>query len=267
MQPGKVMLSCGTAWVVLAVIDDLEVGLRSGTAIGRHVVDGRWGALRSIGAVGSTLEWLIDNVWGGRAAGADRADLYAAINEGAARAAPGAGGLLCYPLAGGHGAGFGPARGGFVGLSLPHTRDDMARAVMEGIAFELRWAISEMRQAGIDIAELRMVGGAARSNVWPQIVADVTAIPVVLPAMSQAASRGAAILAGTAVGIFSDPQAGFAAFRGAETNLVPDPAVRQLYDDTFATYQELSTALTGRTSRPIAKPQSPTPITEESQNG
>jgi xylulokinase len=189
------------------------------------------------------------------------------INAGAARAAPGAGGLLCYPLAGGHAAGFGPACGGFVGLSLPHTRDDMARAVMEGIALELRWAISEMRQAGIDIAELRMVGGAARSNIWPQIVADVTAIPVVLPAMSQAASRGAAILAGTAIGIFSDPQAGFAAFRGAETSLAPKSAVRQLYDDTFATYQELSAALTGRTSRPIAEPQSPTLILEESQDG
>jgi xylulokinase len=267
MQPGKVMLSCGTAWVVLAVVDDLEVGLRSGLAIGRHVLDGRWGAMRSIGAVGSSLEWLIDNVWGARAAGADRADLYAAINAGAARAAPGAGGLLCYPLAGGHAAAFGPARGGFIGLSLPHTRDDMARAVMEGIAFELRWAVTEMRQAGIEVAELRMVGGAARSNIWPQIVADVTAIPVVLPAMSQAASRGAAILAGTAVGIFSDPQAGFAAFRGAEMSLTPESAVRQLYDDTFATYQELSAALTGWTSRPIAKPQPPTFVLEESQDG
>ena len=267
MQPGKVLLSCGTAWVVLAVIDDLEVGLRSGTAVGRHVLDGFWGALRSIGAVGSSLEWLIDNVWGGRAASAGRADLYAAINAGAARAAPGAGGLLCYPLAGGHAASFGPAYGGFVGLSLPHTRDDMARAVMEGIALELRWAVSEMRQAGIDVAELRMVGGAARSHIWPQIVADVTAIPVVLPAMSQAASRGAAILAGTAVGLYRDPQAGFAAFQGAETSLVPDPAVRQLYDDMFATYQELSTALTDRTSRPIAKSQPPNPILEESQDG
>lgn len=253
MQPGKVMLSCGTAWVVLAVIDDIEVGLRSGTAIGRHAVNGLWGALRSIGAVGSTLEWLIDNVWCGRAARADRTDLYAAINAGAARAAPGAGGLLCYPLAGGHAASFGPARGGFVGLSLPHTRDDMARAVMEGIACELRWAVTEMRQAGIDVAELRMVGGAARSNVWPQIVADVTAIPVVLPSMSQAASRGAAILAGTAVGVFRDPQAGFAAFRGTETNLAPDPACRELYEDMFAAYQELSEALVDRASNPAAR--------------
>jgi sugar (pentulose or hexulose) kinase len=143
----------------------------------------------------------------------------------------------------------------------------MARAVMEGIAFELRWAGTEMSQAGIEVAELRMVGGAARSNIWPQIVADVTAIPVVLPAMSQAASRGAAILAGTAVGIFSDPQAGFAAFRGAEMSLTPESAVRQLYDDTFATYQELSAALTGWTSRPIAEPQPPTFFLEESQDG
>ncbi len=245
MRPGKVLLSCGTAWVILAVVEDLRAALRSRAGIGRHVIENRWGVMRSLGAVGSSLEWLVDRVWGGGSAPGTREEIYSALNAGVARSRPGAGGLLCYPLAGGHAASFGLARGGFLNLSLVHSRDDMARAVMEGTACELRWAIAEMGRARIDVTELRMVGGAARSPVWPQIVADVTGVPVTLPGMSQAASRGAAILAGVGVGLFPDPEAGFAAFQGVEAHLPPNATNRQLYDHHFASYQMLGEKLNG----------------------
>jgi xylulokinase len=244
-RPGRVLLSCGTAWVTLAVPESLEVGLRSGMSVSRHAAQGRWGALRSLGGVGASLEWLIDQVWGGHAAGTERSDVYRAINAGAARSAPGAQGLLFYPLAGGHAAGFGPSRGGWIGLSLSHSRDDLARAVMEGTAFELRWAIQEIRQAGVQVGELRMVGGAAESAVWPQIVADVAGLPVVLPTVRQAASRGAAILAGVGAGIFADPETGFAAFQGQETRLEPLAENCALYETAFYTYQHVYWELAG----------------------
>jgi xylulokinase len=111
-RPGRTLLSCGTAWVMLAVPESLEVGLRSSMAISCHAILGRWGAIRSLGVVGTSLEWLLDHVWGGQDAGEKRAELYAVINQGVARTAPGAGGLLFFPLAGGHASGYGPARGG-----------------------------------------------------------------------------------------------------------------------------------------------------------
>jgi len=135
-----------------------------------------------------------------------------------------------------------------VGLSLSHSRDDMARAVMEGTAFELRWSVEEMRHVGVEVTGLKMVGGAARSSVWPQIVADITGFPVTLPAIKQAASRGAAILAGVGVGLFPDPEAGFVAFRGEETHLEPACANRVQYDGVFVTYQEVFGLLTDRLS-------------------
>jgi len=192
-----------------------------------------------LGGVGTSLEWLLDNVWGGKDAGERRERLYDAVNEGVARSSAGANGLLFYPLAGGHAATIGTGRGGFIGLSLSHSRDDMARAVMEGIAFELRWAVQEIREAGVEVAELRMVGGAAESSVWPQIVADITGVPVTLPTVKQAASRGAAILAGVGAGLFPDPEAGFVAFRGKETRLEPSAENRNLYDDSSARYQQI----------------------------
>jgi sugar (pentulose or hexulose) kinase len=235
-EPGAVLLSCGTAWVVLVALDDPAAAFRSGMAVGPHVRDGLWGAIRSLGGLGASMEWLLDMVWGD-AAGAGRAARYAELNEAAARSAPGAGGLLCFPLAGGHASGFGPAPGGFLRLSLGHTRGDLVRAVMEGAAFELRWMLEQLAESDTGVAELRMVGGAARSPVWPQIIADVIALPVVLPAMHDAACAGAAILAGVAAGCFSDPAAGYAAFGSSEKRLRPDPALRSLYDAAFADYR------------------------------
>ena len=208
-QPGKVLLSCGTAWVLLAVPESLEIGRQSGMSLSRHAVAGRWGAIRSLGGVGASLEWLMRNAWAGAS--------YAEVDAGAARSPLGANGLFCRPLSGGHMSN--AERGGFYGLNLAHTRDDLARAVMEGIAYELRWALAELAAHGVAAHELVMVGGAAKSPLWPQIVADVTGLPVVLPSVDEAAARGAAILAGVGAGIFADAESGLAAFRGQETQL------------------------------------------------
>ena len=215
--------------MLLAVPESLAVGRRSGMALSCHAVAGRWGAIRRLGAVGASLEWLADNVWanrqpvpwlrqdrladgpGARGQGPGgqepRSALYEAINAAAARSEPGARGLLFFTLAGGHSGSYGLAQGGFVGLQLTHTRDDLSRAVMEGIACELRWALDEIRAAGVAVRELKMVGGAARSPIWPQIVADVTATPVEVPAITEAASWGAAVLAGIGAGVFANADA------------------------------------------------------------
>lgn len=241
--PGPVLLSCGTAWVILAVPTSLAIGLRSGMAMSCHAAQGRWGAIRSLGGVGTSLEWFLDHVWSAQNAGNRPPALYDAVNAAAARSPAGARELLFYPLAGGHAAAIGTRRGGFVGLSLSHSRDDMARAVMEGIAFELRWAVEQMRRKGFRVTMFRMVGGAAESPVWPQIVADVAGVPVAVPALKQAAGRGAAILAGVGAGLLADPEAGFAAFQGSETRLQPEPGHRDLYDTLFGRYQRAFEAL------------------------
>jgi xylulokinase len=209
-----------------------------------HAVEGRWGALYSLGAVGTSMEWMAENIWGGCAEGQARDDLYGAINQAATRSEPGAGGLLFFPLAGGHGEIYGVGRGGFVNLTLPHTRDDMARAMMEAVAFELRWAIEEIGRAGVSVDVLKMVGGASRSSVWPQIVADVTCLPVALPAISQAASWGAAILAGVAGGVYGDPEAGLLALPQAERRLEPSRACAETYARGFEQFRIWSPMIT-----------------------
>ena len=240
-RPGKVLLSCGTAWVLLAVPENLQCGLDSGLAMSCHAVPGRWGGIRSLGAIGASLEWFVAQIWR-RGEDVGREGLYASLNARVAAVPPGARELFFFPLSGGH-VGTHSGGGGFVHLTLSHTRDEMARAVMEGTAFELRWAIDEIRTNGVAVEGLTMVGGAAESHIWPQIVADVTALPVVLPDERQAAARGAAILAGIGAGIFADAEAGFAAFRGDETELAPEPGVVRDYDQHFERYQQIYEAV------------------------
>jgi xylulokinase len=245
-RPGSVLLSCGTAWVLLAVPEDLDVGRRSGMALSCHAVSGRWGAIRSLGAVGTSLDWLIDNIWAGQeAASAEpRSARYQAIDAGAARSGPGAHGLIFCPLAGGHAGSFGAAQGGFLGLTLTHERGDLSRAVMEGVACELRWALDEIRAAGVTIDELTMVGGAARSPIWPQIVADVTEVSVSVPVITEAASWGAAVLAGIGVGVFGGVESAGSA--GAAKSQRLKSGDREAYGPLYKRYRVLWPHLSGQ---------------------
>jgi xylulokinase len=238
-RPGTMLLSSGTAWVILAVPQDLETGLASGMSISCHAVPGRWGAIRSLGGVGTSLEWLArtlgsadPNPGGGRPE-AHPTD-YATLNAAAARSEPGARGLLFYPLAGGHSR-IGAGHGGFLHLALEHTYGDMARAIMEGTSFELRWVLEEIRVYGVPVTQLTLVGGAATSPLWPQIIASSAGVPVSLPLDRQAAMRGAAILAGVGVGVFPDMESGFERFRNQETLL--HPLNSAYYETAFARYK------------------------------
>ncbi len=146
--------------------------------------------------------------------------------------------MLFFTLSGGHGEAYGMTRGGFWGLTLSHSRDHLARAVMEGIAYELRWALEEMHAAGIRVNELKMVGGGAKSPLWPQIVADVTGVPVALPQVAEAASWGAAVLAGVGVGAFPSLEAN-PVIAADQQCLAPEARQQAIYAECYANYRRL----------------------------
>ena len=199
--------------------------------------------------MGTSLDWLIDNIWAGHegAIPEDRSALYQAVNAAAARSGPGAHGLIFCPLAGGHAGSYGVAQGGFLGLTLTHGRGDLSRAVMEGVACELRWALDEIRAAGMMVDELTMVGGAARSPIWPQIVADVTGVNVSVPAITEAASWGAAVLAGIGVGVFEGVESAGSAVAARSQRL--EPGNQAVYGPLFERYRLLWPSMSGQVEK------------------
>jgi glycerol kinase len=118
------------------------------------------------------------------------------------------------------------ARGTLVGLTRGSTAGHIARAALEGIAFQSADLLDAMRaDAGQPVAELRVDGGACRSDLLMQFQADLLGVPVSRPAVTETTALGAAYLAGLAVGYWKSP-AEIASQRAVERRFEPnmDPA-------------------------------------------
>ena len=173
-------------------------------------------------------------------------DAYDELSEEASRIPPGADGVVFLPAMQGAMAPEwnGAARGVFSGLTLAHTRDHMTRAILEGSAFGLRDILEAMRDAGLDVRRLTIVGGGAKGPLWRQIKADVTGLPVRVPESVETTATGAAILAAVGSGVHptvADAVKAFVSFRPDEH--VPDPTAREAYDEAYRRYRDVYFAM------------------------
>jgi glycerol kinase len=125
-----------------------------------------------------------------------------------ARTVPDNGGVYLVPAFAGLGAPHWDqyARGTIVGITRGTTAGHIARAALEGIAFQSADLLDAMHaDAGQPVAELRVDGGASRSDLLMQFQADLLGVPVVRPAVTETTALGAAYLAGLAVGYWKSP--------------------------------------------------------------
>jgi sugar (pentulose or hexulose) kinase len=168
------------------------------------------------------------------------------LDELAAGSPPGARGVLFAPtLAGASAPNPAPmALGGFVGLSLAHGLEDLARAVLEGVAIELRTMLGAASSLGLQAQELRLTGGGARSPVWRQVIADVFQLPVLTCAGRESGLRGAAISA-FAASSGQSLEALAAEWSVGQDVTEPTPALSGRYDRVVANYGAVRKALAG----------------------
>ncbi len=204
---GRVYTSLGSSsWIAVSSAEPVIDGARK-PYVFAHVVPGLFTSAVSIFAGGSSFRWVRDVLLGLGAGAPGGRDPYDLMNEMAARAPLGANRLLFNPsLAGGTSQEPSPAiRGGFFGLDLRHTRDDLVRAVMEGVALNLGAVLGILRGCTRLDREMLLVGGGSRSALWRQIFADVFGMRVLKTSVDQdAASLGAAALAAVGVGLWKD---------------------------------------------------------------
>lgn len=133
-------------------------------------------------------------------------DPYNLILGEAAALSPGSDGLIALPHFMGTGSPqFNPdVKGVFAGITLGMKKGHFARSIIESVAFTIEQNLESLRERGIEIKEICLLGGGAKSEVWTQIIADVTGIPIVIMSQQENGSLGAAILAGVGVGVFTD---------------------------------------------------------------
>jgi len=125
------------------------------------------------------------------------------------------------------------AKGILFGLSLGHQRKDLYRAVLEGVAYEVKKNILVFKSLGIEPKELKITGGGSRSDLWNQIYADVLGISCVRNVNEEATSLGAAILAAYGAGLFPDITKAAENICKIDKRWAPNENYYEFYDKIF----------------------------------
>jgi xylulokinase len=238
VRPGMVTETTGTALAVVTTttqpLDDLRL------CVGSHAVSGLSYAMSFANTSAVLLKWLRE------LCGQNSQD-YDTFLKDAALVPPGCDGLCVLPHFMGAIPPYGDpaARGAFIGLTLSHGRAHLARAVMEACACLLAECLEPVQDQKIEIHQVRSSGGGARSDLWLQMKADMSGIPVERSNPIETASLGAAMLAAVAVGQFNSlPEAAAAWCRPAAV-FEPNPALFEIYQQVYARYQHYNRLLYG----------------------
>lgn len=207
-----------------------------GFELGTHVLSG------GMNTVGTLTQWFRDEFGteevARESAGGESA--FAQLAELAEQSPPGARGLLALPYFAGERTPIDDprARGVLAGLTLEHSRADVYRALLEGVALGVRANVDGMRAEGHQVRRLLAVGGGTMNRALLQAVSDATGVAQLVPRERVGASLGDALRAGVGVGVFDD-LAQAAGTVVHEEPIEPRPELRELYDDRFEQFTRL----------------------------
>jgi sugar (pentulose or hexulose) kinase len=194
LNPGEMLLATGTTWVAFGVTEK-PFYTKSRIAPGIFPLTGYFGAIASMASAGSALKWWKNIISGS----------YADIDSEAEKRTETAADLLFYPYVAGAGILHGPnEKAGLSGMTLRHDKYDIARALMEGVAFEARLLLEEFARNGMKTRILTMTGGGANSKLWREITGYVTRCGIILTEETEAACAGAAMTAAAGLGLYPD---------------------------------------------------------------
>lgn len=157
---------------------------------------------------GSMTKWLRDTMFqdlkAAEEAGGENA--YTVMAQLAEQVPVGSHGLICLPYFAGERTPIDDpnARGAFFGLTIGHTREDMLRAGLEGVAYSINQHFRIFEEDGVPIHRVLVAGGGTKNHAWMQIVADVCGKTLLVPEVTIGASYGDAMMAAVAAGYWKD---------------------------------------------------------------
>lgn len=237
IAPGDIKCTTGTGSFILAYLGEPKFDPKKRVLCSCHAIPGAWVQEASIFTSGAALRWFRDQIGTKECsiAEAEGKDPYDVMIEEAKTSPIGSNGLLLIPHLVGAGAPhWNPyARGILFGLSLGHQRKDLYRAVLEGVAYEVRKNIEIFKELGVDTKELKLTGGGSRSDLWNQIYADVLGITCVRNVIEEATSLGAAILAAVGAGCFTDISKAAENLCKVDKKWLPNSETQPIYDKYY----------------------------------
>ncbi len=229
-RTGIVSVTTGTCLALVTLAEALPQPLPSGLFGGRFPIPRYRYALAYSKTAGVVLEWFSRELGSGRS--------LRDLDEMASHVPIGSRGLMMLPHFDGM---ISPvsdpdARGAFLNLSLHHSCADMYRAILEALGYTLNENLELLRRSGFDVNAVRAIGGAAKSDFWLQMVADITGMPIERPVIAEAAVLGAVMLAAVGSGAFSSLEESSEAFYKRERIFEPQPERHAVYESLCRNY-------------------------------
>jgi len=242
---GTAFTTIGTSGVVFAHTSKMSIDKAGRVHTFCCAVPGAWHVMGVTQAAGLSLKWFRDNFCASEMSAAKEmgVDTYYLTDKEAEKSPIGANKLIYLPyLMGERTPHLDPdCRGMFFGLSAMHTRRDMVRAVMEGVAFSLRDCWEILKEMGVEIDDMTACGGGGSSPLWRSMLADSYNCPIKTCTSKEGPALGVAILAGVGAGIYSSVEEACAKMIHYNEAQQPDAANTAEYEKYYGIYKELYT--------------------------
>jgi len=197
---------------------------------------------------GACLQWIADELYRHEKEEPNLPGIYALLDEKVNETPAGADYLIFTPWMYGERAPIGDCnvRSSFLNLSADHTRENLLRAVYEGVAYNIRWIVDIVeKEFKFPLPTLRVIGGGANGEPWMQILADVTHRKVeTVRSPLEAGAVGAALVAAVGLGIYPNFQT-LKKVVHVEKAFEPRDQNREIYDTLFHSYKEAYSSLKG----------------------
>jgi xylulokinase len=208
VKTGVVSSTIGTSGVVFGFMDDVKIDPKGRVHTFCHAVPNKWHVMGVTQGAGLSLQWLRNNFGGCERELAKflGVDPYVLMAQEAEQASPGCNGLMYLPyLMGERTPHLDPyAKGVLFGMSAKHTRNDVIRAFMEGVAYSLKDCLEIIKDMDIKVNEVRASGGGGKSPLWRQMQADMFDTDIHTINSTEGPALGAALLAGVGAGVYYD---------------------------------------------------------------
>ena len=249
VKSGVVSATMGTSGVVFAHSDEIQYDPSGRAHTFCHAVRGKWHVMGVVLSAGGSLQWYRNQLCQAEMGRAkeEGIDPYELITKSAASAPAGSEGLYFLPyLTGERTPHADPhARAAWIGLSLRHGKNHLARAVMEGATYAMRDSLEIIKELDIPVEEVRLSGGGARSEFWRQMQADIYGERVVTINAEEGPAYGVALLAAAGTGAYKDVVEACTATIKVVTETKPEKATHKTYQNAYPMYGKLYESLKG----------------------
>ncbi len=208
IKSGQISSTIGTSGVVFAHLDEPIIDEKGRVHTFCHAVPGAWHMMGVTQGAGLSLKWFRDNFCTNEieVAKGMGIDPYVLMTKEAEKVPAGSRGLIYLPyLMGERTPHLNPkAKGVFFGLSAAHTKNEMLRAVIEGVSYSLLDCMEIIKDTGMNPTNVMVSGGGGKSELWRQILADMFNCKVSTNKSSEGPALGVALLAGVGTGVYKD---------------------------------------------------------------